>query len=143
MEKLEFTKYEKRTSYPHMAVADTAIWSRYIDRHPEAFVEVAYDVAIGEGAPFDTVVNTETGGHINRLYQRKIDVVLKDGGGVILVELKPRATTAAIGQLQAYAKLWKRDFPSFPVTQLVIITDSLAPEMEFLAHDAGIEIVVV
>lgn len=143
MEEITFTKYEQRNSYPHMAVADTAIWTRYVAQFPDAFKEAAYDVAIGEGAPFDTVVNPETGAHVNRLYQRKIDVVLRDGGGVILVEVKPRATTAAIGQLKAYAKLWARDFPDHPITQLVIVTDALAPEMEFLAQDEGIQMVVV
>lgn len=143
MDEIPFTKYEQRPFYPHMAVADTAIWSRYVARFPDAFKEAAYDVAIGEGAPFDTVVNPATGGHVNRLYQRKIDVVLRDGGGVILVEVKPRATTAAIGQITGYATLWKRDFPDYPITQLVIVTDSIAPEMEFLAHDAGVEIIEV
>lgn len=143
MDSIPFTKYEQRSFYPHMAVADTAIWSRYIASHPDAFTEAAYDVAVGAGAEFDTVVSPTTGGDAKRLYQRKIDVVLRDGGGVILVEVKPRATTAAIGQLTGYATLWKRDYPDFPVTQMVIVTDSLAPEMEFLAHDAGVEMIVV
>lgn len=143
MEQLNFIKYEQRSFYPHMAVADTAIWSRYIANHPDAFAEAAYDVAVGAGAEFDTVVNPATGGDVRKLYQRKIDVVLRDGGGVVLVEVKPRATTAAIGQLTGYATLWRRDFPDFPVTQLVIVTDSIAPEMEYLAHDAGVEIIEV
>lgn len=143
MDEIPFTKYELSDYYPHMAVADTAIWRRYVEKYPNAFAEAAYDVAIGAGAEFDTVVNPITGGDAKRLYQRRIDVVLRDGGGVILVEVKPRATTAAIGQLDGYAKLWRRDFPNLPITQLVIVTDSLAPEMEFLAHDAGIEIMVV
>lgn len=143
MDPIPFTKYEPRSFYPHMAVADTAIWSRYIEKYPHNFEECAYDVAIGAGAEFEMVVNPQTGGSAKRLYQRRIDVVLRDGGGVILVEVKPRATTAAIGQLTGYATLWKRDFPDYPITQLVIVTDSLAPEMEFLAHDAGIEIMVV
>lgn len=143
MDELPFTKYEQRDYYPHMAVADTAIWSRYIQRYPDAFKEAAYDVAVGAGAEFDTVVNPATGGDVKKLYQRKIDVVLRDGGGVILVEVKPRATTAAIGQITGYATLWKRDFPDYPITQLVIVTDSIAPEMEFLAHDAGVEIIEV
>ncbi len=133
MESQDFVAYGRLPWYPHMAVADAAIWERYL----------AYDVAVGAGAEFDATAGGLMGPGINKIYQRKIDVVAVKLTTLFLIELKPRATTAAIGQLQGYATLFKRDYASYGEPRLRIITDSLMPEMQFLADQAHIEIVVV
>lgn len=139
---LPLFKYEKRAKYPGMAPLDREIWDRYIEQNPSAFDFVAYNVAVGRGTEMNTVVNPDTGGDINRLYQRKIDVVGRIPSGYVVVELKPRASTAAIGQVQGYVTLFVRDFDvSVPVTPL-IITDELLPDVEFLAKEAKVSIVV-
>jgi len=129
--------------YPHMAPADTAIWTRYIRANQTAFDQVAYDVAVGEGAEFDTVVNPETGGDIRKLYQRKIDVLATKDGITYVIEVKPRASTSAIGQVKGYIRLVERDIPELKNLRALIVTDSMMPEMEFLAKAEGVEIRVV
>jgi hypothetical protein len=126
-----------------MAKLDADIWERFIAAHPDYFDRCAYNVAVGEGTPHDTMVNGETGGDINRLYQRKIDVVGDKGGNYVVVEVKPRASTAAIGQVKGYAKLFARDAEiSAPIKKL-ILTNELLPEMAELAADDGVDILVV
>lgn len=142
MPQLEWFPYAVRNSYPHMAATDAPIWSRFIVANPAAFDAVAYDVAVGEGASFDTVVNPLTGGHVGRLYQRRIDVVAKKDDKYFIIELKPRASTSAIGQVKGYAKIFARDFPAAPVVAPIIITDELLPEMEFLAKDEHVNILI-
>lgn len=142
MDELTFVPYEKRYHYPGMAPRDKAIWERFIAANPAAFSECAYNVAVGSGASFDTTVNPETGGSIDRLYQRKIDVIAKAKDGLVIIELKPRATTSAFGQVEGYAALFVRDFkPGVPVATL-IITDELMPEMEFLSKERGIKVLL-
>ena len=143
METLEFYEYGERYKYPGMAPLDTAIWERYMKEYPAAFDRCAYNVAVGAGTEMNTVVALESGGYVNRLYQRKIDVVANWGGGYTIIELKPRASTAAIGQVKAYAKLFARDFGIRDVIKTLIITDELLPEMQDLATSEGVEIVVV
>lgn len=135
--------FRPRSKYPHMAPADVAIWNRFMAANPAAFDAVAYDVAIGEGAEFDTVVNAATGGDANRLYQRRIDVVAQAGDVLYIVEIKPRATTSALGQVKGYLRLFRRDFSPKQALQPLIITDSLMPEMDYLAREEGVEIRVV
>ncbi len=139
---LDFVPFELRYKYPHMMPLDVAIWERFIRENPAAFEEVAYDVAVGEGTPHDTIVNSETGGDINRLYQRKIDVVAKAGDQLFIIEVKPRASTAAIGQVKGYARLFKRDFPALPEPRPMILTDEMLPEMQFLATEEGVPILL-
>lgn len=135
--------YEKRYKYPHMMPADVAIWEKYIDKFPMAFERVAYDVAVGEGASFDPTVNDVTGGDINKLYQRKIDVVGQSGRRLHIIELKPAASTAAIGQVRAYVTLFKRDYESDAILVPTVITDLLLPEMQYLATTEGVDLIVV
>lgn len=142
MEDLIFLPYEKRYKYPGMAPLDVQIWERFIEQNPAAFDEVAYNVAVGGGTPLDTVVNTNTGGDINRLYQRKIDVVGKVAAGYVITEIKPRATTSAIGQVKGYATLFIRDFAPSGVVDALVITDSLMPDIEFLAKQENVKILV-
>lgn len=139
----QFGPYVAQNRYPHMGMIDAQIWTRYIMQNPGAWDSVAYDVPCGEGTPHDTVVNAATGGDINRLYQRRIDVVAVTERAIWIIEIKPRASTASIGQVKAYAKLFKRDYaPTLPVLPL-IITDELLPEMELLAQGEGVNLFVV
>lgn len=139
---LVFVKYEKRSKYPGMAPLDVQIWNRFIDQNPNAFDEVAYHVAVGGGTEMDTVVNPATGGDVNRLYQRKIDVVGKVVGGFIITEIKPRATTSAVGQVKGYQKLFVRDLNPDGFVEALIITDQLMPDIEFLSKEEGVKIIV-
>ena len=140
---LNWQPYTLVTFYPGMKPLDRDIWQRFITKAPTAFAQVAYDVAIGAGAPFDTTVNKETGGTANRLYQRKVDVLGANGNVLLVIEVKPRASTAAIGQVKGYAALVRRDLAPNGVIHPIILTDALLPEMELLAKAEGVTIIVV
>lgn len=140
---LQYYPFEKRASYPHMMPLDVPIWERFIALHPGMFNMVAYDVAVGSGAPFDTTVVQETGANVGRLYQRKIDVIGFNDKLVTVIELKPRASTASIGQVKGYAKLFKRDFEPVLDVIALVVTDTLMPDMEFVAKDEGVLIEIV
>lgn len=140
---LHFVEYEPRYKYPHMGPKDKEIWERFLIAYPGAYKEVAYDVPVGIGTEMDTVVNPETGGDVNKLYQRKIDVVAFNGAQLYVVEVKPRASTASIGQVKGYALLFKRDYAPTQQVRTLIVTDELVPDIEFVAKEEGVEIVVV
>lgn len=142
MEPLEWLPYEKRYSYPGMMPLDKEIWERYIDNAPDAFIECAYNVAVGAGEP-DMVANSP-GAHpnLNRLYQRKIDVVARTAKGITIIEIGPRAATAKVGQVKGYALLFARDYTdTVPITPIVL-TDVLMPDMDFIAKEAGVQVIV-
>ena len=130
-------------SYPHMAASDTDIWNRYIAANPRKYKAVAYDVPVGEGASFDVTAGGVLGGNIAKLYQRKIDVIGLTDLEAEVIELKPRASTAALGQVKNYMRLAARDFKELRGLRPVIITDVLVPEMEWLAKEEGVELRVV
>lgn len=139
----EFVPYGFRYKYPHMGPRDKAIWEQFIASNPGFFDTVAYDVPVGFGTEMDTVVNPATGGDVNKLYQRKIDVVAFKDDKLFVIEVKPDASTAAIGQVKGYISLYVRDYkPQFPVSG-IILTDRLMPEMEYLSATEGVNLIVV
>ena len=129
--------------YPHMGADDAEVWERYLRAFPKAFDMVAYDVAVGASAPFDTVVNPATGGDVGRIYQRRLDVLGKSGSQYVIVEVKKYASSAALGQIEAYALLVERDYPELRPLALLVLATSFAPEMQFLADKKGIALTVV
>ncbi len=43
-------KYKKFSFYPNVRAAETLIWDRFIDKFPDAYDSVDYNVKVGEGA---------------------------------------------------------------------------------------------
>lgn len=139
---LEFVPFEKRYKYPHMMPEDRAIWERFIDANPMAFEMCAYDVPVGSVPEFDTTVNAESGGNAEKLYKKKIDVVAFKGEVLFIIELKPKAGTGTIGQVKGYRTLFKRDYNPKQILQAMIITDEMRPDMEFLAEEERVQILI-
>lgn len=142
MNGIDFVPYELRNKYAGMMPLDKEIWERFIRANPSAFDKVAYNVAVGGGTDMDTVVNKDTGGDVNRLYQRKIDVIGIVPQGFVIVEIGPRATTAKIGQVKGYVKLFVRDFDPVGIVDAVVMTDFLMPDMEFLAKEDNVKLII-
>lgn len=140
---LDFIPYGFLPWYPHMSTADTEIWRRFLLAYPTQFDAVIYDLAVGSGPEFDHTAGGILGDNIKRLWQKRIDVVGKKNDNITIIEIKPAATPYAFGQLQAYAALFERDYDPFLVEELLVITDIKLPDMDFLAHRAGIKIMVV
>lgn len=136
-------KYGKRYWYPHMKPADIAIWERFIAKHPDAYDECIYDLAVGSAPEFAAPEAAADLGNIAELYRRKIDVVGLKGGEVDIIELKPRAGTAALGQVVGYITLYKRDIDPSASPHPVLITDTLLPDMEMLAKTMGVKLIIV
>ena len=135
--------YQKLNWYPHMMPADVAIWERFIEKYPEEYESVEYDVKVGTVPDFvkehpETAMQDEAA-----LYQRKIDVVGHNGPILDIIELKPNAGMSTIGQVKGYVALYKRDIGGTKTPKGKIITDRIDPDVLEVAKMEGVEIVVV
>ena len=135
--------FEKRDWYAHMKPGDVLLWERFIPLFPDMYDKVQYDVPVGEGPLFDTLITEETGAHDERLYKRKIDVVGFKGGEIDIIEVKPKAGPAAIGQVLMYRNLYIKDYkpPKYP--KCVIITDTITNDVAEFAASSEVQMVVV
>lgn len=139
----DVVKFEKRYWYAHMMPEDVAIWQRFIEQFPDAYDNVSYDVKVGKAPDFVTGHEDPAMQAQANLYQRKIDVVGYKDDQIDIIELKPRASTSALGQVNGYRHLFMRDYSPPETPKAVVITNELLPEMGELAHAAGVTIVVV
>lgn len=135
--------YGKRYNYPHLKPYDVALWERFMERFPAAYDTCIYDQPVGDGAliPSDTQENIARDFKI--LTQWKVDVIGYKGNTADVIELKPNAGLSALGQVKQYAilvdELDEMQIPVLPV----IITDTLRPDMERLAAQQGVRLIIV
>ena len=130
--------YALRYHYPHMREEDKLIWERFIAKYPTEFDTVDYDVAVGSGPEFSTIVTEATGGDAARIYKKKIDVVAYKGDKVFIIELKPRADARAFGQVLGYEELYKRDIDPNAFIVTMVITDELIIDARMIAAKMGV-----
>jgi RecB family endonuclease NucS len=104
---------------------------------------VAYDVKVGTAPDFVLQSDDETVRKQASLYRYKIDVIGFKGNQIDIIELKQSATMRAIGQVKGYRKLYVRDVDANARGEDIIITDLLLPDMEHLAAEENVKVVVV
>lgn len=134
-----FTRLAK---YPHMQPLDVAVWTRFIESHPDYFETVDYDIAVGKGAAVDPSHAPEIQYDHTILTQKKIDVVGYRGDSRTIVEVKPIANMRALGQIIAYSHLYAEDHPEAgPLTRL-IVAGEMERELEPIFASQGVEIAI-
>ncbi len=134
---------EKLQQYPHMFPLDIAIWERFLATHEKLYNTVAYDVKVGTGTPVPANTPPEYARMQDILSKYRIDVVGFDGSQIYIIEVKPEASTVALGQVLTYIELYKRDFaPTLPVKG-VIITDRELPDIRYLTQQNNFDYYVI
>jgi hypothetical protein len=135
--------YEKRYKYPHMKPEDVAIWERFIEAYPDAYERCQYDVMVGSDPEFIDELDAQVGGDSWKLYQKKIDVLGMRDGAADIIELKPRAGAAAVGQVKMYKKMFMKDYKPTVEPKMVIITNEASLDFREFARDEGVLVTVV
>jgi len=132
MEKIEDLRTfppEKRLKYPHLFPRDVATWERFIEKYGSLYNSFAYDVRVGKP--------TWVFPHWRRSYKKdarilsklRIDVVGFTDKVIDIIEVKPRATSSAIGQVLTYKEQFIEDFkPKLPV-RAVIVAGAVDPNI--------------
>ncbi len=134
---------KKLHRYPHMFPGDIAIWERFLEKHAEEYTGFSYDIKVGKGAKLPSSTPEEYARMADILSKYRIDVVGFKPGLIEIIEVKPEASTVAIGQVMSYVELYKRDFkPTLPVIG-AIVTDRFIPDINYLTKLNNINYYIV
>lgn len=136
-------EYTRRYKYPHMSPADTTIWEKFIDTFPTRYSTVDYDFALGSTPLTSEQIASEADANMVRLWQKRIDVLAKQGDETHIIEVKPSAGASALGQVLSYCELYKGYVDPFAKVKPILITDSLKPDMALLAESMGVQLIIV
>lgn len=133
----------KLRKYPHMFPEDIAIWERFLDKFAENYNGFDYDVKVGLGTTASEGTPVEYARMQDILSKYRIDCVGYKNSLIEIIEVKPEASTVAIGQIITYLELYRRDLkPKLPVVG-VIITDHEYPDISYLTKLKGIDYYIV
>lgn len=132
--------FSKTGYYPHMKPADIILWEKFILAFPGFFNSCDYDVLVGTGV---VVGNPDTDPYsksFQMLTQKKIDVVGYKDDKIVIIEVKPRAGSNAMGQVLSYKEMWSKDHPEVPVENIYmgVVTDEPQSDFASIYETAGI-----
>ena len=134
---------DKLQKYPHMFQEDIAIWERFLDGFAGNYNGFDYDVKVGTSTPSPVNTPPKYVHMTGTLSKYRIDVVGYKDSQIEIIEVKPAGSLSAIGQIQGYVELYKRDFsPSLPVKG-VLVTDWYIEDIDHLTNELGFDYYVL
>jgi hypothetical protein len=130
------------SGYPaHMAVEDYSIWQRIKDKLLIDAKMMYFDVGLGGAKNIPNEYEPSFIYMWERLNQKRIDVLTDTGEEWHIIELRPRATSTAIGRLLQYRELWNLEPIDTRPIKLILGTDLPDPDVISLAAALKIEII--
>lgn len=117
-----------RLTFPGMLPLEIAILKSWLQQHQNEYDRYDYNVRIGKGtdpgASYDQTMRTMA----LAITKKRVDAVAWQGSTPTLIEVKNRATLAAMGQILSYNVLWKQDYPTSPDPKLLLIAATFDPD---------------
>jgi len=135
--------FVKQSKYPHLRPEDIAVWETFIDKYPDYFDSVDYDIRVGEGRIYPRALAGPYLTDMKLLTQMRIDVVAYRDDEVFIIELKPTVNTSALGQVFTYYELYKKEYPEVKKIHKMIIASAEMPDVRRVAETTGIIIILV
>ena len=121
---------------------DTKVWTRFLTTQQFNIKEVWYDVHVGTEAVIAGNIDPLTVRISRGLTRKRIDVVARVGGGFWVIEVKPRAGMAALGQAIIYTKLFIREMRPEGAVVPMVIADSVDPDIVDQIDGLGVGVIV-
>ena len=132
------SKPEVRMKYPHMMPEDTAIWSAFLEAGKYIPDKVWYDVKIGRAMRVPKGEPAWMKKYVDYSTRKRIDVVARVGLNYWIIECKPGAGHAALGQVIHYARAFMREYEFQGEIIPVILTDIMDPDLKTDFEEIGI-----
>lgn len=133
----------KLKRYPHMFALDIAIWERFLDLHGSEYLGFDYDIKVGTGTPAPEGTPDNYARMQEILSKYRIDAVGYTESEIHVIEVKPEAGTTAIGQIDIYVPLYRRDFSPTRKVVGVIVTNRELPDVKWRIAQKNAKLFIV
>lgn len=131
---LRFFPPEYRGKYPHMFPKDVAVWERFLDKHGESYEGFYYDIMCGEESRQFPRWEENYRRDAIILSKLRIDAVGVRSDRLDIIEVKPRANMAAIGQILTYAEKYQKEYSPTKPIQAIIVAGEVDPNILGIAE---------
>ena len=120
----------RRLKYPHMFPLDIETWERFLDKYETLYDTFVYDCRVGK--------KTKVYPHWKECYKRnaqelsqlRIDVLGFKEDTIDIIEVKPRFSSSAIGQILCYTECFIRDFNPEQSVRSVVVAAEVDPNLQ-------------
>ena len=114
----------ERSKYPGLMPLEVAVLREWLRLHQSEFDSFDYNVRVGVGSdPGPTYSQTMRDMAVS-ITQKRIDAIGWKSNQATLIEVKKRATLAAVGQILSYNVLFKQAYPLAPDPQLLLVAST-------------------
>lgn len=135
--------YELRYKYPHLIGEDKDVWDRFVQKYPNRFDTVDYDVHVGSGIETPEEPESKPAEQWRDLTRKRIDVVAWKGDFATIIEVKKRVGLATLGQVLGYRFLYRRENPDVSLKPLLILCSQIDKDDIDVLNNFGILFEVV
>lgn len=132
-----------RKKYPHMMKQEVRTWKKFLKKHGNNFTKYRYDVHVGKGIGRLPGFSENQQRMAQTLTQKRIDVVAARGAELFIIEIKDRASMAAIGQLLTYRELYNKKYGYDRVSGLIVVAESTDPDISEVTARFNIRLFIV
>lgn len=127
-----------RPHYPHMLTEDNNVWTKFLQTDGHMLKKVWYDVKVGLPVFLGLGASDIERRIAASVTRKRIDVVCSVEGGYWVVEIKPRASMLAVGQVLSYVRLFSLEYLPDGQTIPVIVCDSYDEDLVDEFDEMGI-----
>lgn len=129
-------------TYPHMLAEDTVVWTKYLQSPLVPIKELWYDVHVGAGISMPADASDMEKRIAAGISRKRIDVVAAVGGGLWIIEVKPRANMVALGQVISYTRIFVKEYVTRGEVWSVIVCDSADEDLVAEFDELGVVVIV-
>jgi len=131
----------RRVPFTHMGPVDTRIWQAALALGLMPAESYEYDVRLGGVA----ALGIDPEHHLREMWEtllrKRIDVIAWRNGVAWIIEVKPVASFAALGQCLGYGDMWKREKPKGQLVRLACVCAVRDPDLVPTYQRLGVEVV--
>lgn len=129
--------------FPHMYLAESEIWRRWLKIHRTKYLKFDYDIHVGRPWPEHLALPEKWKRGAESVYLKRIDVVGYQPDTVTVFEVKPHAGLGSLGQIIGYLALYEEQFSPREELKGAIVTELVDPNIARILEEHGIDLYVL
>lgn len=118
-----------RGNPPHMLARDVPVWYRFLEKWGSEFLNLYYDCLIGG----PSLTQEEKKDPLKWMWRvnlaKRADAIAELEHDVWIIEVAADPGLRFLGQLQIYRTLWLRDPPTPKIEKLVLVAETIDPDI--------------
>lgn len=134
------TEILARSRVPGLTAGESAVAMDFLRAHGAEYDTADFNVRLGHGVELPVGLSPAAIRAAEAALPHRADILLRQGDGYTIVEVKVRVLASVMGQLQAYRALWWRFIGQERPVSLMAVGRTVDPLALSVLQDAGVDV---